>query len=763
MSYAYDYDETLPDELFDRPSGKGLLDIPTAKVFRPLLRPARYYGARGGRSGGRSWFFASRLIEEAYASHQRVVCTREYQSSIKDSVKTLLEHTIQRLGVEDEFRSTETEIVGPNDSLFIFRGLNTPSTGRSGTAMTMKSLEAFSRCWVEEAQTISQRSLNILTPTFRTRDSRLYFSWNPVRPTDPVERLFEDNKGDRAFICVTSTYLDNPWVPEDSWNDAQRSKRRDPDEYAHVWLGEYERRSEAAVFRNWRIEEFEEPPRGTRFYYGADWGFSIDPTCLVRCFIKGKTLYVDYEAWEVGVEIDKTPELFRRIPQSARWPIRADSARPETISYMKRHGFPLISEAVKGANSVEDGIEFLRSFDIVIHERCPRTADELARYSWKVDPLTDEVLPILADKDNHICIAEGEKVLCRRGWIPIEGVTTEDYAWTRQGWKRVLAAACTGLNRETVLVETTIGRVYCTPDHPFPTLRGIVEAADLRYADEIYGEISWQKAGSNLSCGAATNTDATPIAQIRPRASISEAVKRVASFFTAMFGGFIMGRSLAATMSIMLMRIQPIMISGTWNVSPWRSTWPAIPGARSGRSPRLNIWRRSGLSPRCGTRATKAARSIVKLALRLMRSSFPSPSHAKIQNVGESSCQGLSAIGIASVPMPANRHGGEQAGLTMRPVFARFARSHLRSIVTATRFAARGHVITVSDGGRRAVYDLTIEDAHEFVVGGILVKNCDALRYALEGARLAHRPIRVSPEQLAKLKSVRRPLRRHFL
>lgn len=407
-------DEYAPPSL-DRPQGKGLLDIETPRIFTPLLRPARYKGAKGGRGSAKSWTIAGRLLEECYESHQRIACGREFQASIKDSVKALLESTIRKYGMEDEFHSTETEIVGPNDSLFIFRGLNTPSTGRSGTAQGIRSLEGFTRCWIEEAHTISRRSLEILTPTFRTPGAELWFSWNPMNPTDPVEVMFEENKDDPNFICVKANYYDNPFFPDDLRVDMERDKRRDPDTYAHIWLGEYLRRSGDRVFTNWSIEEFDTPAR-TRFYFGADWGFSIDPSVLIRCWLDRarRRLYVDEEAYEVGCPIDQLPRLFGGVPYSQRFPIRADSSRPETIDWMRRHGFPRMEPAVKGPNSVEDGVEFLQAYDIIVHPRCEHTINELSRYSWKRDPRTDEILPILADDNNHVIDAlryalEGER------------------------------------------------------------------------------------------------------------------------------------------------------------------------------------------------------------------------------------------------------------------------------------------------------------------------------------------------------------------
>jgi phage terminase large subunit len=334
------------------------------------------------------------LVEDAISQHIRAACLREVQNSIKDSVKQLIEDKIRAFGQEKAFTITDQEIRGPNDSLFIFRGL------QNHTATSIKSLEGFNRALVEEAQTISQRSLDILTPTFRT-GSELWFAWNPLDAKDPVDRLFRENQGDPDFVLVTANFSDNPWFPVELRGDMERDRKRDPEKYAHIWLGEYQRTSQARVFHNWKVEEFESPS-DARFYYGADWGFSVDPTVLVRCWIKDRTLYVDQEAWQVGCEIDKTPATVRpRWPGSRRWPITADSSDPQSISYMARHGFPNIKPSVKGPGSVEEGVEFLKGYDIIVHPRCKHVLDELATYSYEVDKQTGDVLPKLADKKNH--------------------------------------------------------------------------------------------------------------------------------------------------------------------------------------------------------------------------------------------------------------------------------------------------------------------------------------------------------------------------
>jgi phage terminase large subunit len=161
-----------------------ILRIETPRAFVPLLAPKRYKGARGGRGSGKSLFFAELLVEEAILGHQRIACLREIQNSIKESVKRLIEDKLVKLRVEHLFSVTEAEIRGPHDSLFIFRGL------QNHTAATIKSLEGFTRAWVEEAQTISQRSLDIMTPTFRAPGSEMMFSWNPNKRTDTARTRF---------------------------------------------------------------------------------------------------------------------------------------------------------------------------------------------------------------------------------------------------------------------------------------------------------------------------------------------------------------------------------------------------------------------------------------------------------------------------------------------------------------------------------------------------------------------------------------------
>lgn len=371
------------------------LVIKTPRVFVPALQPCRYLGIYGGRGSGKSHAVAEKIIEGHIVGKRDTVCLRETQKSLQHSSKKLLEHKIEAMNAGYYFEVQSTRIIPKNGGVIIFEGL------QSHTADSIKSLEGFDEAWVEEAQSLSQRSLDILRPTIRKQGSTITFTWNPKNINDPVDALLRGDHVPDNSIIIEANYSDNPFFPEVLKNEMEYDRGRDPDKYAHVWLGQYLRNSSARVFRNWKIEECE-PPAGTIFRMGADFGFSIDPSVLIRCWIEGNTLYIDHEAYQIGCEIVNLPTLFMSVPEAERWPLVADSARPETISHLRNNGFPKIQSAVKGARSVEEGVEFLKSYNIIVHPRCVHTIDELTLYSYKTDPLTGQVLPILADKDNHV-------------------------------------------------------------------------------------------------------------------------------------------------------------------------------------------------------------------------------------------------------------------------------------------------------------------------------------------------------------------------
>jgi phage terminase large subunit len=260
---------------------------------------------------------------------------------------------------------------------------------------------------VEESSSLSQNSIDVLCPTIREPGSEIIFTYNRDEELDPVHKTFVTDPPRNDVWYLHTTYKDNKYFPEVLRNEMEYCKRVDYEKYRHVWLGEPKKVSEAQIFKGkWCVDTFETPCLDNiyqgRFFYGADWGFSTDPTVLVRCFIKDRKLFIEYEAYAVGVELDDIPQLFNSVPESRKWKIVADCSRPETISHIAHKGFNIVPSP-KWEGSVEDGIEYLRSFEkIVIHSRCKHAQDEAKYYSYKMDKKTGEVLPIVSDANNHI-------------------------------------------------------------------------------------------------------------------------------------------------------------------------------------------------------------------------------------------------------------------------------------------------------------------------------------------------------------------------
>jgi phage terminase large subunit len=369
--------------------------IKVPPAFKGLsAKGKRYKVYYGGRGSGKSWACARVLLARGFERPIRILCAREIQKSISDSVHKLLSEQLEEMGLGGFYDITRDAIRGQNGTEFIFKGLR-------ANPQEIKSMEGIDICWVEEAQAVSAESWDVLIPTIRKEGSEIWVTFNPLDEQDPTYQRFIVNPSADALIRKVN-FDENPYFPEVLRKEMEWLKKRDYQAYLHVWEGEVRKHSNALVFGGrFTVEDFD-TPRDARFYHGADWGFAQDPTTLIRCFIDGRRLYIDQEAWGIGVEIDKTPALFDVIESSRRWPIKADCARPETISYMRRQGFN-ITAAKKWQGSVEDGIEFLKTFDIVIHPRCQHTIDEFNHYSYKIDKQTDDILPQIVDANNHLC------------------------------------------------------------------------------------------------------------------------------------------------------------------------------------------------------------------------------------------------------------------------------------------------------------------------------------------------------------------------
>jgi phage terminase large subunit len=205
-------------------------------VFQPLLAPARYKAAYGGRGSGKSHLFADLLIRDHVTEKGlRSVCIREVQKSLKESAKRLIEDKLgeHRIGEADGFKVFREVVETPGDGLITFQGM------QDHTAESIKSLEGYKRAWCEEAQSLSARSLSLLRPTIRAEGSEIWFSWNPRRKTDPVDAMLRGETLPTGAVVQKANWSDNPWFPKVLEQERQDCLRDNPDQYAHIWEGDY--------------------------------------------------------------------------------------------------------------------------------------------------------------------------------------------------------------------------------------------------------------------------------------------------------------------------------------------------------------------------------------------------------------------------------------------------------------------------------------------------------------------------------------------
>lgn len=373
-----------------------------------LWKPHRYKVIWGGRGGARSWSVARTLLLKAANSKLRILCTREMQSSLRDSVHQLLRDQIELMGLKG-FTVTDREIRHKNGSVFLFEGLRYNAT-------KIKSLEGIDICWVEEAERISKLSWSILIPTIRKPGSEIWVTFNPDQEDDATYVRFIIKSPKDCWQKKVS-WEDNPWLSDELKAEKDYDYETDPENADWIWGGNLRKFSDAQILRGkWEIKEFTVPftvgrdgepePLWDGPYQGQDFGYGPDPAAGVRLWIDrtNMLLYVEHEVWKLHLEIDETAEYFNStIPNFHLYTSRADSSRPDSISFLRRHGLPRIRPAKKHAGSVADGIAHLRSYTkIIIHPRCKHFIQECKLYSYKVDERSGDVLPVIIDKHNHL-------------------------------------------------------------------------------------------------------------------------------------------------------------------------------------------------------------------------------------------------------------------------------------------------------------------------------------------------------------------------
>jgi len=385
-----------------------LIEYP--KIYSFLIeKKARYKCAYGGRGAARSWSFARALLLKGLDEKHLILCCREIQKSITDSVHRLLQDQINMLHLDRFYEVQKNTIRGLNGTNFIFEGL-------SQNVTKIKSIEGIDIVWVEEAEKVSEDSWAILIPTVRKEGSEIWITFNPDQDSDPTYKRFVLTHPPNSIIIKTS-WRDNNWFPDVLRKEMEYDYHVDPDRASWIWEGETRSHSDAQILHGkWTVESFDPymesgnrkvvKPSWYGPYFGADWGFARDPTTLVRFWIElldeGYNILIEHEAYGIGVDINDTPEMFDKVPDVRDSVIRADSARPETIHHMYNQGFN-ITAAPKWQGCKEDGITWMRGAEkIIIHPRCIHAIEEAKNWSYKIDKLTGDIRPEIEKGWDHI-------------------------------------------------------------------------------------------------------------------------------------------------------------------------------------------------------------------------------------------------------------------------------------------------------------------------------------------------------------------------
>lgn len=372
------------------------LNIP--EKFGEWLKPSRYKIASGGRGGGKSVAIARLLVVRSLQAKIRVLICRELQNSIKESSFYELKKAIEDLGVQSLFEIGDKTLKGKNGSEFLFSGLWQKK-------QSIKSMGGINIVFIEEASSLSKDSWEYLDPTIRAPGSEIWFALNFETEDDVAYKLARSKK--RGVLHTHINFDSNPWFPIEL--ETQRiDMLNDPESqelYDHIWMGQPRRNTESQIFRNkFCVQDFEPEDDWSGGHFGTDWGFSNDPTTLIKSYISDDALYIRKDFSKLKLDIDNTPQAFSlAMPEAAAHIIFADSASPGNISYMKRNGYARMVGAKKPKNSVKDGIARIRGFQrVVIHPDCKNTLQEFRQYSWKVDKQSGLVLAEPVDKYNHL-------------------------------------------------------------------------------------------------------------------------------------------------------------------------------------------------------------------------------------------------------------------------------------------------------------------------------------------------------------------------
>ncbi len=469
------------------------------KLAGALFKPSRYKFIRGGRGSAKSWSVARALIVKAFSKPERILCTREVQKSIKQSVHQLLKDQIASLKLTAFFEVLENEIRGANGSAFYFTGLS------DHTVDSIKSFEGCTLVWCEEAHSITQQSWRILTPTIRAKNSEIWATYNPELETDETHQMAVINPQSDT-ISIELNYQDNPWFPEVLEKERLHAlATMKPEDYAHIWEGRCKPAVEGAIYFDamsatiaaGRIRDV--PHDGAlKTHVIFDLGMADSMTLILAQKVVSEIRVIHYIEGNQRILADYSQELrgLRLDDQPMNW----GSIWLPHDGFHKRHqtgkddatvleGLGWAVERVPNTE-VNTGIDRLREIFPRIYfnkDRTARLVECLKRYRWNINSKTGQATQPLHDEFSHGCLDGDSLISTARGLVAIRDVLIGDMVETPAGYAHVSFSGVTKIATEIIEMTLEDGSVLLmTPEHRVFTMRGVVTANTLRYNDSIF-------------------------------------------------------------------------------------------------------------------------------------------------------------------------------------------------------------------------------------------------------------------------------------
>lgn len=371
----------------------------------------REAGIHGGRNSLKSGTVARVLLIRAMSKRGRAGCFREFQNSIADSSHALLTNIIQDYKLPN-FKITKDAIINARTGYdFIFRGLH-------NNVQSIKSIEGMTEAWIEEAQTITENSLEILTPTVRIPGSQIFYTFNRLRPNDPIyNRLVVEGRPNSLVLNLNyDVAMKYGWISEDMIAEMEDDKKNRPEVYKHKWLGQPSN-LKGQIYKNFKkISSI--PKEANYLGPGLDFGYTNHPSALVDVYKWNNAYILDEVLYHKGMGNREIASVILRQSHYSNQIVVGDSAEPKSIAEIKDEGVNIIG-AVKGKDSVNNGIQLLQGLEIYYTARSHNIEEEVLNYAWRVDK-EDKSLNIPIDAYNHALDGARYKITDIENFKPLE-------------------------------------------------------------------------------------------------------------------------------------------------------------------------------------------------------------------------------------------------------------------------------------------------------------------------------------------------------